>query len=345
MNHSKIHAPTDDAIRLAAQCLARGELVGIPTETVYGLAACALDPVAVAKIFAAKGRPSSNPLIVHLAELSQLSLVTAEPLDDAIAAQVDLLSVLWPGPMTLVLPRSSRVPDAVTAGRDTVAVRIPGHEITRKLIRQCGFPLAAPSANRSKYVSPTTAEHVAEGLHEHVAMILDGGACDCGIESTIVMLEPDGATLLRPGAITREELALRLGAPVRLLAPTTDDEDLVAPGMMREHYAPSTPIRFFDPTQLNDLPARCGRIAFSTPTSSGTQFSSETQCSSGTQCFEVFKVLSKTGDLDEVAKHLFAAIRELDAMGLDLILVDSCEPSGIGQAIMDRLNRATARIH
>ncbi len=331
MNHSKIHSPTDDAIRMAAECLARGELVGIPTETVYGLAACALDPVAVAKIFAAKGRPSNNPLIVHLAELSQLPLVTADPLDEAIAAQVDLLSVLWPGPMTLVLPRSSRVPDAVTAGRDTVAVRIPGHEITRKLIRQCGFPLAAPSANRSTYVSPTTAEHVAEGLGEYVSMILDGGACDCGIESTIVMIEPDGATLLRPGIITRDELSLRLGAPVRTLSPTTDDEDLMAPGMMREHYAPATPIRFFEPTGLSDLPARCGRIAFRTPSTSETS------------CFDVLKILSKTGDLDEVAKQLFASIRELDALGLDLILVDSCEPVGIGQAIMDRLNRATAR--
>jgi L-threonylcarbamoyladenylate synthase len=342
MNHSKIYSPTDTAIELAAQCLARGELVGIPTETVYGLAACAFNPDAVAKIYAAKGRPSNNPLIIHLADVSQLPLVTADPLDDAIAAQIDLLAVLWPGPMTLVLPRSPRVPDAVTAGRDTVAVRVPGNEITRRLIRKCGFPLAAPSANRSTYVSPTTAMHVWEGLGEHVSMILDGGACDCGIESTIVMLQRDGATMLRPGVITREELSLRLGAPVHVIVrssdPATSDDDtelaessLIAPGMMREHYAPTTPIQFVDASRRRGLPPRCGRIAF--------KAMNQDEASS----FEVVRVLSEHGDLNEVARHLFASIRELDGLGLNLIVVDTCEPIGIGQAIMDRLNRATAR--
>ncbi len=330
MGLEKIHAPSDESIRRAARFLAQGQLVGIPTETVYGLAANALDPVAVARIYTAKGRPPSNPLIVHLADASQLPLVTGQPLGEAIRSQIEKLTPFWPGPLTLVLPRGAAVPDCVTAGRDTVAVRVPANEIARRLIRECGFPLAAPSANRSTYVSPTTAAHVLDGLGDHVAMILDGGDCDCGIESTIVRLEGDSATLLRPGWITREQLESRLGCAVHLHAVTSDvDPELIAPGMMRDHYAPRTRMRLVGQLGSMELPSRCGRIAFSKlPDAEAKRYF-------------VVDALSESGDLEAVAKNLFAAIRRMDSMGLELIVVDECGTEGIGRAIMDRLNRAT----
>lgn len=329
MSFDKVFAANDESIEQAADCLRRGELVGIPTETVYGLAANALDSAAVAKIFLAKGRPPQNPLIVHLADPGQMAQVVAASLDNEIQNQIAALAPLWPGPLTLVLPRSDRVAVEVTAGRETVAVRVPANEITRRLIRRCGFPLAAPSANRSTYVSPTTAAHVAEGLGDRLAMILDGGPCDRGLESTIIQLHGDAATLLRPGAVTREELQSRLGVAVELLQ-VNDPNDLRAPGMMREHYAPRTRIQLISQTTADSIRGRCGRIAFAPVAKADAER------------FYRVQVLSSTGDLNEVARKLFAAIREFDSLGLDLILVDECDGVGIGQAIMDRLTRATA---
>ncbi len=331
MHVEKIFAPSDEAIRRAAAFLSSGELVGVPTETVYGLAANALDPTAIAKVFSAKGRPSTNPLIIHLASIDSLPLVTFQPLPSAIQQQVDALSDLWPGPLTLVLPRSSLVSDLVSAGRKTVAVRVPAHEVTQRLLRECGFPLAAPSANRSTYVSPTTAAHVAEGLGEHVAMILDGGPCGCGLESTIVLLEGRSATILRPGVITREELSHRLQTKVDVYRTTESKTAMLAPGMMREHYAPRTPLRLITQILPEQLSERCGRIAFG-------PISPEERSP-----YQYTEILSPTRDLNEVAKKLFAAIRDFDGRGLELIVVDVCESQGIGQAIMDRLLRAAAR--
>jgi L-threonylcarbamoyladenylate synthase len=329
---SKIVQPDALAITRAASYILQGELVGIPTETVYGLAADATNPVAVAKIFAAKGRPSQNPLIVHLYDKDWLSRVTAQPLPDALQWQVDKLVPFWPGPLTLVLPRCASIPDIVTAGRETVAVRVPAHPVTRQLLKVCDCPLAAPSANRSKYVSPTTAEHVAQGVGDDVAMILDGGPCEGGLESTIVLIEPAGATILRPGLISTQAIAAHLGTSLRHRMPSEACEALLAPGMMQEHYAPLTPLKFFTVDVLQSLPpeGRFGRIAF--------HALSDTEA----KPFAIVEVLSEDCQLAQIAQKLFAAIRRLDSMGLDGIFVDTCELTGIGMAIMDRLHRAVA---
>ncbi|WP_417737967.1 L-threonylcarbamoyladenylate synthase [Rosistilla oblonga] len=323
-------AATDRSIEAACEFLAAGELVGVPTETVYGLAANALDESAVRKIFAAKGRPDNNPLIVHLPDVAAMRQVVRWPLDPVVMDQFEAIADLWPGPLTIVLPRSERLPDVVTAGQSTVAVRIPSHPVMQQLLRRSGLPLAAPSANRSKYVSPTTAQHVVDGLGDRVSMVLDGGACTIGLESTIVALG-EQPRLLRPGAITAETLATRWNVPVESLLPV-DQRPVVleAPGMMLQHYSPRTPLLFADPSA--SVPAgRVGRIAFAplSPEESKT--------------FAVVRVLSDTGDLNRVGQHLFAAMRELDAMGLDAIVTDTCAAEGVGRAIMDRLKRAACR--
>ena len=329
MHRDKIVLPTKEMIQRAAEILRRGDLVGIPTETVYGLAANALDDSAVQKIFAAKGRPSSNPLIVHLASVSQMSWIVDPLLAESITDRVNLLSKFWPGPFTVVVPRSSQVPDSVTAGLDTVAIRIPHHAVARDLILACGFPLAAPSANRSNYVSPTLAMHVVDGLGDQVEMVIDGGPCGHGIESTIVKLDRDKVVLLRPGVITRQQISDCLNEEVKSLKHRAEDTPVLAPGMLKEHYSPTTPLRFADQVVDSASLGRVGRIAFR-PLSDDE-----------TNQFASVEVLSQTGDLLEIARNIFGSIRRLDGEGLDLLLVDRCEPVGVGEAIMDRLNRAT----
>ncbi len=352
-----IERPTEAALDRAATRLARGELVGMPTETVYGLAANATDPAAVAKVFAAKGRPAVNPLIVHVADVTRLAEAVAWPLDPTAQAQLDALTGFWPGPLTLVLPRARSIPDAVTAGRPTVAVRIPDHPVALGLLARCPFPIAAPSANRSNYVSPTRAEHVADGLGQDVAMILDGGPCRHGIESTIVAIGgPDGPRLLRPGAVPAEAIRDRLGGVLRIENVSTvtphiaevsrppdrsslpspppasgaaeDASAMEAPGMMGRHYSPRTPLRILPPQGPSGDRSRCGRLAFAPiPESEASRYA-------------LVSVLSPSGDLREVASGLFAAIRELDRRGLEAIDVDACQETGLGRAIMDRLRRA-----
>jgi|SRR6056297_461517 len=342
--------PTEETLARAAAMLADDRLVVIPTETVYGLAANAWSPTAVGKIFAAKGRPVNNPLIVHVASLERLGEAVALPLSARRQNELEQLTQWWPGPLTLVLPRGEQIPDCVTAGRPTVAVRIPSHPVARELLNRCPFPLAAPSANRSKYISPTSAAHCSSGLGELVELVIDGGPCECGVESTIVALSDDGPRLLRPGAITAEAIARRLNVSVAELTKAshssqaaqppapgaeTDADCLLAPGMMLEHYAPTTPLRLLvepPPAQVppTHVPARSGRIAF------------QPLRDHEAARFTVVETLSPTGDLSEVARHLFAALRRLDQAGLEAIYVDTCQPIGVGRAIMDRLNRAAA---
>lgn len=334
-----IHSADDSELDLAAARLAAGELVAIPTETVYGLAANAFDPAAVAKIFAAKGRPSDNPLIVHVASLDRLDLAIAMPLSTTLHQQLDAIVDLWPGPLTVVLPVGKKIATNVTAGLATVAVRVPSHPVANAILKRCPFPLAAPSANLSRYVSPTTAAHCGNGLPSSVAMVVDGGPCQCGVESTIVKLGDDGPRLLRPGSITAETLAQRFGVGLESLLQTLAPEDtsLIAPGMMREHYSPRTPLRLVTPQDDVDASSarspRRGRIAFS-PLSDDVR-----------DRYAVVETLSDSGDLVEVGKKLFAAMRRLDTAGVDLILVDGCDAIGIGRAIMDRLGRAAAAHH
>ncbi len=340
--------PTETALERAVALLAAGELVGLPTETVYGLAANATDAAAVAKIFVAKGRPSTNPLIVHVADRSRLAEVIDWPPTAEIRSQLDAVSGLWPGPLTVICPRAASIPDAVTAGRETVAVRIPNHPVALELLKRCPFPLAAPSANRSNYISPTRPEHVAEGLGEAVSLIFDGGPCEHGIESTIVALGSGGPRLLRPGAITAEDLAGRLGVPVLDSEPLrkppqplsrkaeqegTSQLGAEAPGMTQRHYAPSTPLRILDQASVGSVRPRTGRLAFGPITD-------EEACR-----YAAVEVLSPTGDLREVAQGLFAALRRLDACDLDLIVSDRCPEEGIGRAVMDRLRRAARAPH
>ena len=335
---------TDETIRQAAERLAAGELIGLPTETVYGLAANAWDAAAVAKIFAAKSRPATNPLIVHVAGIERLRDALQWPPPPIIAQQIDALTDLWPGPLTIVGPRGSQIPDEVTAGKTTVAVRIPAHPVARRLLQACPFPLAAPSANRSTYISPTLAEHVcdASGLGHAVALVIDGGPCTHGVESTILLLGQQ-PRLLRPGSITAEQLAQRLQIAAEDLqwqpqTPSGDPtrEALLAPGMLREHYAPATPLVLL-PLAVTDRGAApvadraIGRIAF------------RRLSPHEAQRYRIVETLSDDGDLEQVARHLFAALRRLDAAGLSEIHCDTCSPQGLGQAIMDRLTREAAR--
>jgi len=312
-----IARPTAATLAEACRLLRSGALVAFPTETVYGLGADATSDAAVARIFAAKDRPRFNPLIVHFATVAEAD---AEVVFDARARM--LAETFWPGPLTLVLKRrpSSRLSLLVSAGLDTVAIRAPDHAVAQALIRAAGVPLAAPSANRFGHVSPTTAAHVAESLGGRVPLILDGGPCRCGIESTILDLSGVKATVLRPGAVTAEALAHVLGAPVIGAAAHDPRLPPPAPGMLRRHYAPGRPLR------LNASAALPGEALIG--------FGPEAPA----DCLN----LSRAGDLEEAAANLFATLRALDRPGLAAIAVMPIPEQGLGRAINDRLSRAAA---
>ncbi|KAB2848074.1 MAG: threonylcarbamoyl-AMP synthase [Hyphomicrobiaceae bacterium] len=317
-----IVAADEKAIARAARLLRDGQLVAFPTETVYGLGADAENGRAVARIFEAKGRPRFNPLILHVASVALAARIgELSPLSRRLAER------FWPGPLTLVVPRAPRsaVSDLVTAGLDTIALRVPSHPVAAALLEAFAGPVAAPSANRSGHVSPTRAEHVAADLGGKVAMILDGGPVTIGLESTIVELSGGTPRLLRPGALPRTEIESVLGT--RLAAPVSIETDRpVAPGMLESHYAPRAAIR------LNQRTARPGEalLAFGAPPA-GHQG-------------PIFN-LSPEGDLIEAAANLFAALRKLDASGAPVIAVMPIPEEGLGEAINDRLRRAAAPRH
>jgi L-threonylcarbamoyladenylate synthase len=309
---------TPDAIRRAAQALARGEIVAFPTETVYGLAANALDARAVAKVFAAKERPRFNPLIVHvqgLAGAGEYGLVNE--------AARKLAGAFWPGPLTLVMKRrsTSGIADLVSAGLDTLALRAPAHPVARALLAKAQLPLAGPSANRSGRISPTAAAHVEAELGDRAAMILDGGPCPVGIESTVVTVAGEEPALLRPGAVPREAIERVLGAP---LAAATASERAASPGQLPAHYAPLTPLR------LDAVAVRADEalLAFGADVPAGARTTVN---------------LSRSGNLEEAASKLFAALRELDQAGAAAIAVMPIPATGLGEAINDRLRRAANR--
>jgi len=319
-------------ITKAAEALRRGDLVAFPTETVYGLGADARNEDAVRRIFQVKGRPSSNPLIVHVASTSEIfryADLSRSFAPKLLRARLEKLSPLWPGPLSVVLPRGQEIADAVSGGGTTVALRIPNHPLALALLRKFDGPVAAPSANISEYVSPTTAEHVRSGLGSKIACVLDGGPCSVGLESTVLSLIEETPLILRPGAITKDQLQATLETEV-LRAPfaATESALKLSPGLLAKHYSPSTPVCFESAlTELSPAPKKIGAIIFQ-PRELAFQ---------ATQ----IRLLSQHGHLEEVAMHLFAALRELDQMALDLIVVDTCEPIGLGEAIMDRLLRAT----
>lgn len=313
-----IAEPTAEALAEACRLLRVGNLVAFPTETVYGLGADATSDRAVARIFAAKDRPRFNPLIVHFATVAEAE---AEVEVDARAQK--LAEAFWPGPLTLVLKRrpSSRLSLLVSAGLDTLAIRAPDHAVAQALIRAAGVPIAAPSANRFGHISPTTAAHVAASLDSRVSLILDGGPCRCGIESTIVDLSGEEARVLRPGAVTAEALARVLGAALISTEAVHDPRlPAPAPGMLRRHYAPGRPLR------LNASAALPGEALI------GFGPDAPADCVN----------LSPAGDIGEAAAALFATLRALDRPGVTAIAVMPIPDEGLGRAINDRLSRAAA---
>ena len=307
-------------IKQAAEIIKKGGLVAFPTETVYGLGADALNPAAVARIFEAKNRPFFDPVIVHIASISVLDSLAAV-FDEKARALADKF---WPGPLTIVMPKTGVVPDIVTAGLDTVAVRMPDNETALKLIRESGTVIAAPSANPFGYISPTSAGHVHEQLGGRVDMILDGGECSVGIESTIIST---GAVpyILRHGWVPAEEIEKVIG---KAEYKSSDGEKPDSPGRLLSHYSPRTPVVI-----INDMDSvishklnNAGLLAFKSPKRN--------------QPFKTIEVLSPKGSMTEAACNFFSFLHRLDSAGLDVIYAETFPETGLGRAIMDRLRRA-----
>lgn len=334
--------PDAAVIDEAARIIAAGGLVAFPTETVYGLGADALNGRAVRGIFAAKGRPADNPLIVHVAEPAQLPEV-AQHVPEAVDA---LARHFWPGPLTVVVPRRPEVPDEVTAGLDTVAVRVPDHAVALALIRRSGRPLAAPSANRSGRPSPTEARHVWEDLQGRIDLIIDGGPCGIGLESTVLDLTASRPVILRPGAVTPEDLAPVIG-PVDV-DPRAEGlaggepgagGPVRSPGMKYRHYAPRTPCVLYEgppeavaeavAVRLREERARGRRVGLLATAESAGRWEAD-----------AVRIAGARSAPETIARSLYRCLRELDEAGVDLIIMEGIEPAGLGAAIMNRMRRA-----
>lgn len=321
---ARVHSPTPANLRRLAAALQRGELVAIPTETVYGLAAHALDEPACRAIFRAKQRPANDPLIVHV-----LDLAHAEELAEFNPAARRLARRFWPGPLTLVLPKKACVPGIVTSGGPTVAIRAPAHPLARRLLRLAKIPLAAPSANLFGYISPTTAAHVSDGLGRRIPHILDGGASEVGVESTVLDLtHPAKPRILRPGAVTAAQLEKFLGVKVHGAKAKGTRARQLAPGMLERHYSPRTPLAIGVPAKV--APAGTAVILLRRPPGQAGR--------------NVFW-LSREGSLVEIARNLYGVLRQADAGRFRRILVEPlpADATGLAAAINDRLKRAAAR--
>ena len=307
----------------AVELLRQGAAVALPTETVYGLAADALNPIAVAKIFEAKGRPRFDPLIIHLPDPGWLEKV-ADPLEQDRRLVSSLAEKFWPGPFTMVLPKRDIIPEIVTAGLETVAVRISAHPIFSEIVSAFGKPLSAPSANRFGRISPTTAKHVLDELNGHIPLIIDAGPTTHGIESTIVAVHDGKIDILRRRPITSEQLS-KFGE----VGIATVREKISVPGQLPSHYAPKTPLRIVDNlksfTPMTN--ERCALLAW-------TSIEKDER-------FIAIRNLSRKQDLREAAANLFRYLRELDALDVDLIVAERVPGEGLGAAILDRLQRAS----
>lgn len=322
---ARIHPPTPANLRRLAGVLRRGGLVAMPTETVYGLAAHALDAKACRAIFTAKGRPAHDPLIVHVPDLTH-----AEQLAEFNDEARKLARAFWPGALTIVLPKKACVPDIVTSGGPTVALRAPAHPLARRLLRLAGVPLAAPSANPFSYISPTTAEHVQQGLGSRIEHILDGGDCPIGVESTVLDLtKPGRPRILRPGSISAGQLSQVLKRRVATVRRAGKrGTALLAPGLLDKHYSPRTPLH------VTSLPAKpdtdTGIILLRQP--------------AGKAVKGVYG-LSRRGALAEIARNLYRVLRQADDAGHRRILIERVPPTagGLAAAINDRISRAAAK--
>jgi L-threonylcarbamoyladenylate synthase len=324
MKTTILDARTDfrQAIAAAVEALKREELVAIPTETVYGLAGDALEPKAVAKIFEAKARPTFDPLIVHVQNQEWLIKLTRSS-NNAGPVLTTLMERFWPGPLTILFPKSDLVPDLVTAGLDQVAIRMPSHPVFAEILRAYERPLAAPSANRFGRVSPTRAEHVFDELEERIPLILDAGPTAVGLESTVVRVNDEKIEILRQGAVTEENLAE--------IAPTTElskPQKILVPGQTASHYAPKKLVHIFEPE---------GIVSHS--------------CDDGLLCwgpirhaeeFRVVRSLSETENLQVAAQRFFGLLRELDRLDVEKIFIEPVPEIGLGKAIMNRIRRAAA---
>ncbi len=335
--------PVSEDVSRAADILRSGGLVAFGTETVYGLGANALDELAVARVFEAKNRPHFDPLIVHIADRKWLDRL-AEQLSPAANRLAD---VFWPGPLTMVLPKKEIVPDLVTSGLPSVAIRMPGHPLALELLAEVDLPIAAPSANPFGQISPTTAQHVLDNLGDRIDLILDGGPCNVGVESTVVLMTDEQPKILRHGGVTQEQLEQVIG-PVGVHRSEGNDISVaniagdgestkvgvVAPGMLSQHYSPTTPLALVSDVSGEQLSGkRIGLLCLSTQPSVTVE---------GAE-FAAVETLSEDGDLRTAAAGFFAALRRLDSRDLDLIVAEPFPEEGLGRALNDRLRRACHR--
>lgn len=330
---------TGEAIARAAELIRRGRLVAFPTETVYGLGADAMNPEAVARIFAAKERPADNPLIVHVDTIEAL-----RPICHVTAEARALMDAFWPGPLTLLLKKKDGVPAITTAGLDTVAVRMPAHPTALALLRESGLPIAAPSANRSGRPSPTRASHVWEDMQGRIPMILDGGPCSVGLESTVLDMTAAVPLVLRPGGITREMLLgflPEVGVAGSVLRPLEKDEIAASPGMRHTHYAPRAPLTMVKGRNENVAVACCA--LYDTLAAAGKRpfILAFSQHISSYGARHVLSLGSRENP-GEMGERLFHILRAADEMGAEVIFSEVLPPEGIGLAVMNRLGRAAA---
>lgn len=334
---------SDESLRKAGAALAAGKLVAIPTETVYGLGADAFNAVAVARVFEAKARPAFDPLIVHIASLADIDRVAASfPRKARLLAEA-----LWPGPLTMILPKRKEVPDIVTSGLDTVALRFPAHLLARKIIAYSGTVVAAPSANPFGYISPTTAAHVARTLGDRIDFIVDGGPCAVGVESTVIDMTRGTPVLLRPGGMPLERIRDIIG---EVLLPTKKGGPIASPGQLKSHYAPRAKLTLYD---WNALPGAAlieegcatlpGGSAISSHSAAIVFDAVRAAALEASGRFERICVLSEKGDMVEAAARLFALLHELDGLGFKTIYAERVPEEGLGRAVNDRLSRAAKK--
>lgn len=337
---TQVLVPDEDALMLASRLLHEGQLVGFPTETVYGLGANALNKEAVMSVFSAKGRPADNPLIVHIWNENQLTDLCEVPDKAKI-----LMDAFWPGPLTMLFPKKESVPSEVTAGLPTVAIRMPSHPVAAAMLKACNLPVAAPSANRSGRPSPTSAAHVLEDMDGRIPLILDGGDCEVGVESTVLDLCNGQPCILRPGGITKEMLEKVLGEEVVLagsiLRPLRSDEKALSPGMRYKHYAPKGTVTLVDGAPglvvpaLKELVTRelsAGRKACALCFTEHVKFLKDCDPHD----------IGSVSDDSEVARRLFNVLRQLDEEGIEVAYSEVVPPEGVGLAVMNRLGRAAA---
>ncbi len=336
---TRVSSADEAVLAEASKLLAEGQLVAFPTETVYGLGANALNAQAVLNIFAAKGRPADNPLIVHIWNREQLAGICDVP---EIAEK--LMDAFWPGPLTMLMPRKSTIPDAVTAGLSTVAVRMPSHPVAAALLKQCNLPIAAPSANRSGKPSPTTAAHVLEDMQGIIPLIIDGGSCDVGVESTVLDICNGTPCILRPGGVTKDMLEKVVGevkVAGSVLRPLQAGEKALSPGMRYKHYSPDGQVTLVEGEEQQVVPALAKLYQHASTAGHRTSVMCFTEHMEALKDCHPHDIGSRDKP-EEVAHRLFDTLRRMDEEKMEAIFSEVVPPEGMGLAVMNRLGRAAA---